>query len=106
MSGLAPTERFINGVVDTLNRALESDPEHVRKLFDLHVRCNEALAYDPTIQVNKTADGYEVGLLGIINGIVQDVRSDVVVVIDLDEETGKAQKFRLAHASELKEPPQ
>ena len=96
-----PTEQFAQSVVDTLNRALETDPAHIRDLIATHVPCNEVLAYDRTIQVGKTGEGYEIGLLGIINGIVQDIRPDFTIVTD-SEVYEQVTEFRLVKPSELK----
>lgn len=66
--------------VDVLNRVHESDPTVLPALIAHRVPCNNILAKDPTVQVglipsNGTdtiyadVDRYEVGLLGILNGI-------------------------------------
>lgn len=61
-------------VVDVLNEILAADPRAVHLLIEHRVRCNRALADHPTVQVGITCYAeseatYEVGLLGIINGI-------------------------------------
>jgi hypothetical protein len=55
--------------IDVLNRALEADPQAMRNLVETRVRCNEALADDPTIQVMREFGGFSVGFLGVLNGI-------------------------------------
>ena len=60
----------VQHAVDVLNRAFEADPEAVQLLIENRVNCNKQLADDHTIQVGQVADKtWEVGMLGIINGI-------------------------------------
>jgi len=58
-------------IVEVLDRAWEADPEAIAALIENRVLCNIDLAKDPTIQVGIRPDrkSYEVGLLGILNGI-------------------------------------
>lgn len=56
--------------VDVLNEALKADRQAVTLLLLNRVGCNEKLAAHPTIQVLDNA-GPAVGILGIINGIVE-----------------------------------
>lgn len=55
--------------VKILNEALALDPEAIRGLCCRRVPCNEALSLHPTIQVGRLGDEWEVGLLGILNGL-------------------------------------
>lgn len=59
--------------VAILNRALDADPVAVSCLVNNRIPCNDLLANDPSVQVGHTDDdplkGFEVGMLGIINGI-------------------------------------
>lgn len=67
--------------VDVLNRIHAADPLVLDQLVSARVSCNQALADDPTVQVGGfnaegepvRSDGpavaYQVGLLGILNGI-------------------------------------
>jgi hypothetical protein len=58
-------------VVEVLNRAFQHDPAAMDRLLKCRTHCNEALAQDPTIQVVGDATlGYQVGILGLLNGIV------------------------------------
>lgn len=57
-------------VVDVLNRVHSLDSTVLAKLISYRVECNAGLSDDPTVQVGLTDAGYEVGLLGIINGLV------------------------------------
>lgn len=57
-------------VVDLLNDALNKDPEAVTALVYQRIPCNRSLAEHQSIQVDEKKVGqYEVGLLGIINGL-------------------------------------
>ena len=55
--------------VVVLNRILEADRTAVSELVRTRIRCNEKLADDPTVQVGKFSDVYQVGLLGVVNGL-------------------------------------
>lgn len=60
-------------IVALLNEMLSLDPNATLELMRLHVSCNESLAGHPTIQVGATdahSFTYEVGLLGVLNGLV------------------------------------
>jgi hypothetical protein len=74
----------IDQAIELLNQAVLTDREAIAALISNRVSCNEALANHPTIQVvaiiNKTRacgksepglniERYEVGLLGILNGL-------------------------------------
>lgn len=56
-------------IVRVLNRALMADPNAIQALIDNRVPCNRELADDPEIQVGTQDNGFEVGMLGILNGI-------------------------------------
>lgn len=70
--------------VEILNRIHAADPTVLQALIEHRVPCNYALAEDPTVQVGLRADWlqahrddpnpttrreYEVGFLGIVNGL-------------------------------------
>ncbi len=57
--------------VDVLNEALKADGSTLRTLVSTRYECNGALADHPTIQVAMSGKKPVVGLLGIINGIVE-----------------------------------
>ena len=65
----------VNQTIEVLNRALAEDAVAVTALIGYRVPCNGALADDVTIQVGRADGGWDVGLLGIINGIF-GVRAD------------------------------
>ena len=53
-----------------LNELVQMDPEAMHRLVEARVSCNEALADHPTVQVRKVPNGFEVGILGLLNGFV------------------------------------
>jgi hypothetical protein len=59
----------VQDVLELLNEILEKDPECVQSLVNQRVKCNDAVANHPTIQVQKfKKDKYpKVGLIGILN---------------------------------------
>lgn len=62
----------IKHTIDLLNSALISDRNAVEKLVGQRVKCNKTMAEHPTIQVGTVENQknkYEVGLLGILNGL-------------------------------------
>jgi len=67
----------VDHAVEVLNEALKADAEVISRLVNQRLPCNDVLANHPTIQVAphvvKEGDfayaNYEVGLLGIINGL-------------------------------------
>jgi hypothetical protein len=64
-----------------LNRALESDPDAISKLFSYRVECNDKLADDPTIQV-RVRDGEHptVGAFGVIAGLLGVTEDDFSLI--------------------------
>ena len=60
----------VDYVIEFLNSALKDDKEAIHNLIEQRVICNEKLADHPTIQVScKNKEQFEVGLLGILNGL-------------------------------------
>lgn len=55
--------------LSVLNRIHALDPTVMPALIGYRVPCNDALAADPTVQVGSSGEKYEVGLLGILNGL-------------------------------------
>ena len=98
----------MSATLDTVIRALESDPEAIQALLNFRVECNEKLANDPTIQVGEVeGGGYDVSALGLINGIL--AANDLQLLIacydrgdstDLDKGRGKLVRFMQAKPEE------
>lgn len=64
------TNVTIDEVLDLLNEACMLDLEAMNALVNARVDCNKELADHPTIQVRAFKDeGFQVGLIGILNGI-------------------------------------
>jgi hypothetical protein len=57
------------GVVRLLNEMLKMDGKAVDDLISHRVNCNEALSDHPTVQVRKIGESYQVGMLGVLNGM-------------------------------------
>jgi hypothetical protein len=62
-------------VLDFLNDLLTYDKDALNKLIETRVPCNSKLAHHETVQVVGSTDEnlkqtYEVGFLGILNGLV------------------------------------
>jgi hypothetical protein len=63
-------EALADYIITFLNELVAADPALMHKLVETRVPCNEVIAEHPTVQVVKEGNGYVVGLLGILNGIV------------------------------------
>lgn len=59
----------LHETIDLLNRLAVIDPDAARALFTAKVSCGQALADHPTIQVSHDGWGFQVGPLGLINGL-------------------------------------
>jgi hypothetical protein len=56
-------------VVQILNTLIATDSEMMNNLFHYRTKICEHLADNSDIQCGKTQDGYDVGVLGFINGL-------------------------------------
>lgn len=85
--------------VAILNGIHELDPTVLPCLLDYRVPCNQALADHPTVQVGRNPQlvvgGYEVGLLGILNGLFGVKDDDWGYIAAKYDESGKLTKFIL-----------
>ena len=59
----------LDETIEFLNGLIEIDSEAVGRLITARVPCNEAMADHPTVQVGDCRDGFEVGFLGVLNGL-------------------------------------
>lgn len=57
------------GVVKLLNEMVKLDRKAVDDLISHRATCNEELSKHRTVQVRKIGRNYQVGLLGVLNGI-------------------------------------
>jgi len=74
-------------IVALLNEAFGLDPEALSALHRSRVPCNEALARHPAIQVRRHDKGYDVGLVGLLNGLSgvdAEGRGAVAAIVDID----------------------
>lgn len=72
----------------TLNRAFVADPNAVHSLICNRVPCNDELAEDPTIVCDapgpingEKPHSYQVGALGLINGVLGDITGGLAVAV-------------------------
>lgn len=87
--------QFAQKVVDFLTEIHRADPDALTALVSSRVPCNRALADHPTIQTGETDDGFEVGLVGILNGLCGVGREGRGVVAVLVEDDGTVRGAQL-----------
>jgi len=80
--------------VAVLNELFALDPDGTRRLVDARVPCNRGVADHPTVICGPTGDGFEVGLIGVLNGILgrEDPCGSGVATLT-DRETGELLGF-------------
>ena len=83
-------------VIDKLNEINQLDFTVLPKLIAFRIPCNQALADHPSVQVGKTDIGYEVGLLGIINGLVGVKNNGWGYIAANYKDNGEIEKFMLS----------
>jgi hypothetical protein len=57
---------MLDHMLEILNRAVKADANAMANLINHRVRCNQALADDPTIQVGRSPS---IGVMGLLSGI-------------------------------------
>jgi hypothetical protein len=84
-------------IVSLLNEINEMDPSVLPALIEHRVPCNQKLADHPTVQVGKDADGYEVGILGILNGLLgtKEDSTGYLAARFKDEDLDRIERFEL-----------
>lgn len=92
-------------IIDLLNSAFKADPNAMHALMVNRVPCNMALADHPDIIVEKVLtsdeDLFQVGLLGIVNGIMS-VNNLPLVAIKFTDEKDKNGRYRILGFCEYK----
>lgn len=84
-------------IVAYLNDLLEHDREAITRLVGSRVECNRSLADHPTCEVGVQEEGWDVGMLGVLNGVCRiDGPCYGPVVAVLDEETNEIIRFEVA----------
>lgn len=93
--------------IEVLNTAVACDPSALHKLAEIRVKCNDALAKHPTVQVRtsqvSSSTGaailiteHRVGLLGILNGLIGvDEHENGYLAGNYSKEDGKLYAFVL-----------
>ncbi len=80
----------VRTAIEVLNRVHQADPSVLPALIDHRVPCNLAVADDPTVQVGKIkgTEQWEVGLLGIVNGLygVQGPKAVGFIAAEYDDD--------------------
>ncbi len=93
--------------VDTLNRAFAADPEAIHAILCNRVPCNRALAEDPTIVVGESVvapDAFNVGVVGILNGILVDMGLPLVASQWSDETDAEGRRRLIGFCEVPKQP--
>lgn len=84
-----------NKAVEVLNEALKADSEAMSRLISSRVSCNTKLADHPTIQVIEEKGQTLVGLIGIVNGIVERQTGERLCAVYKDDSMTKLTGFCL-----------
>lgn len=87
-----PNEVTVGDFVEYMNGLLAVDQEAISNLVLQRVQCNEQLADHETVQCGVSGDTFNVGFLGVINGLfgVDDNGFGFVVAVIED---GKIVRF-------------
>lgn len=85
-----------SSVVDYLNEIVKLDPDALHQLCETRVPCNQALSDHATTQMAGTVGSPEVGLLGILNGLVGKRADGWGYIAGVyDDDTGKLTHFQM-----------
>lgn len=92
----------VHAAVDVLNRAFAADPNAIHALVCNRVPCNDDLAEDPTIvaeyprPINDTQPTlFQVGALGLINGIIGEITGGLTVACQFSDKVDAMGASRL-----------
>jgi len=87
MKNIIKKQVNIDDVISLLNDALKLDPKAITNLVGQRVVCNKKLAKHPTVQVGVVDNNYQVGLLGILNGLFGvDEKGYGAIIADFDND--------------------
>jgi hypothetical protein len=81
-------QEIFESILNILNEACKADIKAMNQLCESRVPCNEALADHPTIVVQENDGTSVVGLLGIINGICENL-TGLKVASEYDDDSGE-----------------
>lgn len=84
-------------ICDYLNELVDLDRHCMNALTTDHVRCNEALSDHPTVQVQPANSGFEVGMLGIINGLIGVDDKQWGYIVAVFDDDGGLVRFATRH---------
>lgn len=90
-------------IVAFLNECLELDRPAVAALIANRVPCNQALADHPTVQAGAQHGGYNVGMLGILNGLCGTFENSTGAIAAIFETPAPGQFGDLVRFEVLKE---
>lgn len=90
---------MIEKAIESLNELLKADPDVLVKLANYRIPCNIEFANNPYVQVGAYKKGttefakeddeveYKVGLLGILNAVIEPMTGEILMVnCDLEED--------------------
>ena len=92
---MKPDYETARKIVNLLNELLTLDRNAVACLIANRVPCNEALAGHETVQVTLQNEGFNVGLLGLLNGLCGSTEDYAGLIIAHFETDPKANFNRL-----------
>jgi len=94
----------IDELIIFLNELIKIDKQAIHKLIKFRTPCNEALANHESVQVAVDFFGFEVGLLGILNGMFGTDEDKYGAITAVFDETGlinfrrTVRRDRITHA--------
>ncbi len=91
--------------VALLNGIHELDPTVLPALIEYRVPCNQELAEHPTVQVGVKDGGWEVGILGILNGLfgtMKDGHGYITAELLRDGEEGETVALHFRRVRQVK----
>jgi len=92
----------LDQLIKSLNEFVATDQEAIKLLIENRVPCNEEMKNHPTIQVqcDKEGNNPEVGLLGILNGLIGIHHSGWGYLSAEMEEGGRLIEFKRSPGTE------
>jgi hypothetical protein len=93
-------------IVDSLNRFYKLDPHNIQTLLCIRLPTNQAIVDDPYFiaEENRVLPGnFNIGWLGILNGILSEHNSNQLVAMSFHEETRKFLGFVTTFNTNFKE---
>ncbi len=87
MSEVPLVHPVMESALRALNEALAADPAAMTALLKHRVPCNAALRDHPTVQIGGGVETPDVGMLGVINGIIEPLSGKRIAAVynNIDE---------------------